>query len=54
MKKEDIPILNQLVKTLEETESKLEEAYGKKDANKFNNSKKFMLNIQAQISKILK
>jgi hypothetical protein len=54
MKKEDIPLLSQLVKTLEETESKLEESYNKKDSDSFNNSKKFMLGIQKQISKILK
>lgn len=54
MKKEDIPVLSQLVKTLEEIESKLEEAYDKKDPDKFNNSKKFMLKIQKQISQILK
>ena len=54
MKKEDIPLLSQLVKTLEESESKLEETYTKKDSDSFNNSKKFMLGIQKQISKILK
>ncbi len=54
MKKEDIPLLSQLVKTLEEAELKLEEAYNKKDSEKFNNSKKFMLGIQKQISGILK
>ena len=54
MKKEDISLLSQLVKTLEEAESKLEEAYTQKDSDSFNNSKKFMLGIQSQISKILK
>ena len=54
MEKEDIAILSQLVKTLEDTESKLEEAYAKKDSESFNTSKKFMLGIQAQISKVLK
>ncbi len=54
MKKEDIPILSQLVKTLEEMQLKLEEAYDKKDPDSFNNSKKLMLKIQKQISKMLK
>lgn len=54
MKKEDIPVLSQLVKTLEEIELKLKEAYDKKDAESFNSSKKLMLEIQKQISKVLK
>jgi len=54
MKKEDIPFLNQLVKSLEESELKLEKAYEKKDYEKFSKSKKFMLEIQKQISEIIK
>ena len=54
MKKEDIPILNQLVRTLEEMELKLEEAYNKKDSEEFNNSKRLMLKIQKQISMALR
>ena len=54
MKKGDITTLNQLVKTLEQLESKLEEDYQKKDSENFNNSKKRMLEIQKQISKIIK
>jgi len=54
MKKGDIPTLNQLVKTLKQLESKLEEDYKKNDSENFNNSKKMMLKIQTQISKILK
>ena len=50
MKKENIPVLSQLVKTIEEIELKLEEAYDKKDSESFNNSKKLMLKIQKQIS----
>ncbi len=53
-RKEDIPALKQLVKTLDDIEPKLEEAYEKKDSKSFNNSKKLMLNLQKQISKILK
>lgn len=54
MKKGDIPILNQFVKTLYEAELKLEETYNKKNPEKFNDSKKLMLKIQKQISKIIK
>jgi hypothetical protein len=54
MKKSDIPVLRQLVKTLEQTESKLEEDYNKKDSESFINSKKMMLKIQKQISNMLK
>ncbi len=52
--KEEIPFLTQLVKSLEEAELKLEEAYEKKDYEKFNKSKKFMLEIQKQISEMIK
>jgi len=54
MKKEDIPFLNQLVNTLEEAELKLEEAYRTKDYEKFNKSKKLMLQIQKKISEVVK
>ena len=54
MKKEDISVLSQLVRTLEEMGLKFEEAYDKKDFEKFNNLKKLMLKIQKQIAKILK
>ncbi len=54
VKRDDIPFLNQLVKALEETESKLEKAYEKKDYENFNKSKKFMLQIQRKISEVIK
>ena len=54
MKKEDIIILSQLVKTLEEIEPKLEESYNKKDFEEFNKLKKLMLNLQKKVSIILK
>jgi hypothetical protein len=54
MKKGDISVLSQLVKTLEEMGLKLEKAYNKKDFEKFNNLKKLMLKIQKQIAKMLK
>lgn len=54
MKKEDLPFLSQLIKTLEEAESKLEEAYKKEDYEKFNRLKKFILQIQKKISEIIR
>jgi len=54
MKKEDITFLNQLIKALEEAESKLEEAYDKKDYESFDKSKKLILQIQKKISEIIK
>lgn len=54
MKKEDIPFLNQLVKSLEESALELEKTYEKKDHEKFNQTKKFMIKIQKQISEIIK
>lgn len=54
MKKRDVPFLNQLVNSLEEAGSKLEEAYVKKDYENFNKLKKFILQIQKKISGIVK
>ena len=54
MKKEDISFLTQLVNSLEDAELKLERAYKSKDAKEFNRIKKFMSNIQKQISGILR
>jgi len=53
MKKERIPFLNQLIKSLEEGSSKLERAYEKKDYEEFNKVKKFMLNVQMKIDGVL-
>lgn len=54
MNKEVIPFLNQLAKTLEEAEIKLEEAYGNNDYDRLIQTKKFMLEIQKKISDTLK
>ncbi len=54
MIKEDIPVLNQLIRSLKEAESHLEEAQEKKDYANFNEIKKLMLKIQNTISKMLK
>jgi len=50
---EDVTFLNHLIKTLEEAELKLEEAYDKKDYENFNRTKKMMLQIQKKISEII-
>ena len=44
--KEEIPFLNHLIKSLEESGLKLEEYYIKKDHENFKNIKKFMLEMQ--------
>ncbi len=52
--KEEISFLNHLIKSLEESGLKIEEYYKKRDYEKFNNIKKFMLEIQKKISEIIK
>lgn len=56
MKEEDNSIgnLNQLVKSLEEAGTKLEESYKSKDAQKFNQLKKWVLYLNQKISEVLK
>jgi len=54
MQKEDILFLNQLVKALEDTELTLERAYKNTDSNRFNESKKLMIQIHRQILEILR
>jgi len=54
MKKEDIPILNQLAQSMEEAENELEDAYESGNYEKFNESKKIILKIQQKISEMLK
>ena len=53
MKKEDILILNQLVLSLEDSFDMLKKSYENKNVEKFNRSKKFILQAQKEISKIL-
>lgn len=53
MKKEEIPFLNQLVDSLEEAKQELEKNYKKKDIEKFNKSKKMILEIQEKIDAIV-
>ena len=54
MEKEDAIFLNQLMKSLEESESKLEQYYNEKDYRNFDNIKKFMLMISEKISEVIK
>jgi len=52
--KEDVFFINQLVKSLEESELKLEEYYNKKDYENFNNLKKLMISVSNKISEVIK
>ena len=54
MIKSDIAFLKQLIKSLEDSEEKLEKAYQKGDVESFNKIKRFMLSMQKQIEEILK
>jgi hypothetical protein len=54
MKRDEILFLNQLTKSLGESEVKLEEAYRKREFENFNNIKKIMIKIQNEIAKIIK
>jgi hypothetical protein len=51
---EDASLLRRLITSLDESESKLEEFYEKKDADNFNKTKKFILQITHKISEIAK
>ena len=54
MQKEDLEYLNQLISSLEESLTKLEIAYEKKEFEKFDNLKKFVLNLFTKISETAK
>lgn len=60
MAKEENPIdknishLNQLVDSLEEAAEKMEEAYNEKDHESFSKSKRLILQIQKEISEVIK
>jgi hypothetical protein len=51
---ENLLLLSQLVLTLEQLSKKLEEFYLKKDISKYEETKKEILSIQSQISRIIK
>ncbi len=54
MKRGDIPLLNQLIGSLEESGLKLEEAFERKDSEDFIIIKKFMIQIQRKIAEVIK
>lgn len=54
MNKEDVQFLNQLVKSLDDAGKKLEESYMKLNYEKFNQSKKIILQIQKEILEMIK
>jgi len=53
MKKEEIPFLNQLVKSLEQAVARLEDSYDKKDFESFNANKKLILGLHQRIEEAL-
>lgn len=54
IKESDIPVLNQLVKALEDSFDRLEIAYRKRDPENFNKLKKIVVQTQRKISEIIK
>tara|TARA_Y100000310_G_C20672609_1_gene811149 strand:- start:990 stop:1175 length:186 start_codon:yes stop_codon:yes gene_type:complete len=52
--KEELSLLNHMTESLEESVLKLKEYYGKKDYERFNTTKKFILNISKKISEMIK
>ena len=52
--KEETQILIQLIKVIEEAEEKLEVMYFQRNLEGFENAKKFILNAQTKIDKIIK
>ena len=53
MKKEDISFLKQAIKYLEESLPVLKESYEKKDEEKFNHTKKVILEVEEEIMEVL-
>ena len=53
MKKEDVEILGQIIKSLEEASDMLDESYNNNDFQKFNKAKRFILQIQNKISEMI-
>jgi len=54
LSRDNIVLLSQLVKSLEEAGLKLEEDYEKKDQESLSKTKKFILKIQTKIAEIVK
>ena len=53
MKKEDIILLLQLLQTMKEISSKIEEYYNKGDTDRFNSAKKELLGLQTRVRDLL-
>jgi len=54
MKKEDIPLLNQLIEAAGEARLIIEVAYNNKDSENFNKAKKFIIQVHKKILDIIK
>jgi len=54
MKKEDLEFVDQLVKSVEESEVFLEKSFNEGDFNKFQEAKKLILKVNKQIEEIVK
>jgi hypothetical protein len=54
IKEDDLLVLNQLVRTLGEAESRLEKAFENKNYDEFNQLKKIILQIQKKMFEVLK
>ena len=52
MKKEEAMFLNQLAKSLDELEARLEEFHKNSDVDNFNRAKSIMLNVQKKILEV--
>ncbi|HJZ18905.1 MAG TPA: hypothetical protein VJ208_02270 [Candidatus Nanoarchaeia archaeon] len=48
----DVVFLEQMIKSLEKLESRLEEYYKRRDTENFNKTKRIMLEIQKKISEV--
>ena len=53
-KKEEISFLNQIIRSMEDAEIVLEKSFEKRNYEKFNSSKKFLLEAQKKISVLLR
>lgn len=54
MRIDELTFLKQLIRSLEQAEEKLEEAYRRKDADEVLKVKKFILKVQAKIMGVVK
>jgi len=54
MEKDGEPILEQIIKSLEQASDALDESYKNRDFQKFNRTKSLILQIQNKISEIIK